>query len=228
MSTNLASSPQTYRQSAILTASKERLVVLYDGARRFLVQAAVAMREGDVAACHNKLRRAEAIIAHLQNTLDLERGGGRAQPARDLPLLPAPPQRRLGHAGCPQDRRGSWSAVAAARVLERGDLRAMTGSGKTATYEAIVGLAERELAAEGRYAEMAQLAHPREQLFAAPPARDALTRALLIQRRVTIELLRRREQVVLAARRGEPHRRTARGYGSSVPGPRSRRLHTQG
>jgi flagellar secretion chaperone FliS len=75
MSTNLATSPHTYRQSAILTASKERLVVmLYDGACRFLGQAAVAMRAGDVATYHNRLRRAESIIAHLQNTLDLEQG----------------------------------------------------------------------------------------------------------------------------------------------------------
>jgi len=80
MSTNLATSPRNYRQSAILTASKERLVVmLYDGAVRFLGQGAIAMREGNVAAYHDRLRRAEAIITHLQNTLDLERGGEVAQ-----------------------------------------------------------------------------------------------------------------------------------------------------
>ena len=75
MGTYAATSPKTYRQSAILTASPERLVVmLYDGACRFLVQAAAAMREGDVPTYHNRLRRAEAIISHLQNTLDLEQG----------------------------------------------------------------------------------------------------------------------------------------------------------
>jgi flagellar protein FliS len=75
MSTHLASSPRSYRESAILTASPERLVVmLYDGASRFLGQAAVAMRDGDVETYHNRLRRAEAIISHLQNTLDLEQG----------------------------------------------------------------------------------------------------------------------------------------------------------
>src|SRR5579863_4607260 len=80
MGTYAATSPKTYRQSAILTASKERLVVmLYDGACRFLGQASAAMREGDVSAYHNRLRRAEAIIAHLQNTLDLEQGGEIAQ-----------------------------------------------------------------------------------------------------------------------------------------------------
>ena len=70
------SSPRAYRDSAVLTAPPERLVVmLYDGARRFLHQAAAAMREGQIEASHVKLRRAENIIAHLRDTLDLEQGG---------------------------------------------------------------------------------------------------------------------------------------------------------
>jgi flagellar protein FliS len=70
------SSPRAYRDSAVLTAPPERLVVmLYDGARRFLHQAAAAMREGQVETSHFKLRRAEDIIAHLRDTLDLEQGG---------------------------------------------------------------------------------------------------------------------------------------------------------
>ncbi len=77
-----AASPNAYRQSAVLTASPEQLVVmLYDGARRFLFQAAVAMREGNYQVSHVKLRRAEDIIAHLRDTLDLEQGevAGRLQ-----------------------------------------------------------------------------------------------------------------------------------------------------
>jgi flagellar protein FliS len=75
MSANLAASPNAYRQSAVLTASKERLVVmLYDGACRFLEQGAAAMRAGDIGGTHVKLRRGEAIISHLQNTLDMEQG----------------------------------------------------------------------------------------------------------------------------------------------------------
>ena len=66
---------QAYRESAILTAPPERLVVmLYDGARRFLHQAAVAMREGDVPSAHERLRRAERIVEHLDATLDLSQG----------------------------------------------------------------------------------------------------------------------------------------------------------
>ena len=71
----LASSPSAYRTSAVMTASPEQLVVmLYDGARRFLGQAAAAMRADDVETAHLKLRRAEAIIAHLRDTLDLDQG----------------------------------------------------------------------------------------------------------------------------------------------------------
>lgn len=75
MSLNLAASPQAYRESAILTAPPERLVVmLYDGARRFLHQAAVAMRGGDVPAAHTRLRRAEEILDHLLQTIDMDQG----------------------------------------------------------------------------------------------------------------------------------------------------------
>lgn len=59
----------------MLTATPERLVVmLYDGARRFLFQAAVAMREGNIELTNNRLQRAEAIISELNATLDMSAG----------------------------------------------------------------------------------------------------------------------------------------------------------
>ena len=70
-----ATAQQTYRESSVLTASPEQLVVmLYDGANRFLVQAAAAIRIGDREATHNRLRRAEAIIEELHGTLDMSQG----------------------------------------------------------------------------------------------------------------------------------------------------------
>lgn len=67
--------PQTYRESAVLTAPPELLVViLYDGARRFLYQASVAMTNGQIELSHRKLRRVEDILLHLQSTLDMEQG----------------------------------------------------------------------------------------------------------------------------------------------------------
>ncbi|HEX4115529.1 MAG TPA: flagellar export chaperone FliS [Solirubrobacteraceae bacterium] len=72
---NLTATPNAYRQGAVLAATPGELVVmLYDGARRFLRQANVAMREGQVERAHNTLRRAELIIAHLDGILDFEQG----------------------------------------------------------------------------------------------------------------------------------------------------------
>lgn len=68
--------PSAYKQQSILTAPPGRLVVmLYDGCRRFLFQAASAMRDGDRLQSQDRLRRAEAIIDELTVTLDHERGG---------------------------------------------------------------------------------------------------------------------------------------------------------
>jgi flagellar protein FliS len=70
-----ATAPNVYRENAILTATPEQLVVmLYDGARRFLAQAAMAMRADRVNVAGEKLRRAEAIIDELLATLDMSAG----------------------------------------------------------------------------------------------------------------------------------------------------------
>jgi flagellar protein FliS len=76
MTTYAAARTSAYRESSVLTAPPERLVLmLYDGITRFLFQAAVAMRDGNVAVTNTKLQRAEAIIDELIATLDHERGG---------------------------------------------------------------------------------------------------------------------------------------------------------
>ena len=68
-------SPQAYKEAAILTASPEQLVVmLYDGAIRFLRQGEMAMREGMVAQTNDRLQRAEAIVDELLSTLNMEAG----------------------------------------------------------------------------------------------------------------------------------------------------------
>ena len=68
--------PRAYRESAVLSAQPEQLIVmLYDGARRFLGQAAIAMGDGQVELAHRKLRRTEDILMHLREVLDMEQGG---------------------------------------------------------------------------------------------------------------------------------------------------------
>jgi flagellar protein FliS len=75
MNAYLASSHRAYRETAVMTASGAQLVVmLYDGALRFLHQAAIAMADRNIELSHNKLRRAEMIIMHLRETLDLSQG----------------------------------------------------------------------------------------------------------------------------------------------------------
>jgi flagellar protein FliS len=75
MSTYAPKSPDAYRANAVLTASHEQLVIaLYDGARRFLYQASVAMTDKQIPTAHFKQQRAEDILRHLRNTLDMEQG----------------------------------------------------------------------------------------------------------------------------------------------------------
>ena len=68
-------STAAYQESAVLTASPERLVVmLYDGARRFLFQAAAAMRQEERELASERLRRAELILDELLSTLNMDAG----------------------------------------------------------------------------------------------------------------------------------------------------------
>jgi flagellar protein FliS len=68
-------SPQAYREASVLTASPVQLVVmLYDGATRFLRQAEVVMAEGVIGQAHERMGRAEAIIDELLATLDTSAG----------------------------------------------------------------------------------------------------------------------------------------------------------
>lgn len=72
---NATASPNAYRRGAVLAASREQLVVmLYDGARRFLRQGAIAMHAGEIERAHNALRRAELIVGHLDSALDFDQG----------------------------------------------------------------------------------------------------------------------------------------------------------
>ncbi len=79
--------PNAYRESSVLTAPPERLVVmLFEGANRFLVQGAAAMHEGRVERANERLARAEAIIDELLTTLDLS-AGEIAESLRDIYLF---------------------------------------------------------------------------------------------------------------------------------------------
>ena len=117
--------PNAYRQNSVLTASPAQLVVmLYDGANRFLLQTAAAMREGRPGVAGERLRRAEAIINELLITLNMDAGGEVAVRLQQLYVFF---KHRLGEARREQDAdkvdevagmmrelRGSWAQLAGA------------------------------------------------------------------------------------------------------------------
>lgn len=67
---------QEYRKNAVLGASPAGLVVmLYDGALRFIEVGRHAMRARDLTRQNEALIRAQRIVAELLSTLDREKGG---------------------------------------------------------------------------------------------------------------------------------------------------------
>jgi flagellar protein FliS len=72
---NVSASHAAYRRGEVLAATPAQLVVmLYDGARRFLRQAVGAMNAGEIERAHTTLRYGERIISHLDGTLDYDQG----------------------------------------------------------------------------------------------------------------------------------------------------------
>jgi len=57
----------------------ELVVMLYDGALRFTAEARDAMNRNDVRARAHAISRALAIVAELQNTLNVDKGGAVAE-----------------------------------------------------------------------------------------------------------------------------------------------------
>jgi flagellar protein FliS len=67
---------KNYQNTQVQTASPEQiLIMLYDGAIRFLEQASEAMGSGDYAVKIKNIDKTLAIIAELNATLDHEIGG---------------------------------------------------------------------------------------------------------------------------------------------------------
>jgi flagellar protein FliS len=64
-----------YKQNQINTASSEQLVLmLYDGARKFIKQAIKSLQDGDMQSAHNNLIRAQNIVAGLMSGINFEAG----------------------------------------------------------------------------------------------------------------------------------------------------------
>ena len=67
---------QKYKQQAVQSASKEKLLLmLYEGAIRFMKLAVIAIDKKDIAARGMNIGRAFDIVNELNNTLNHEVGG---------------------------------------------------------------------------------------------------------------------------------------------------------
>ncbi len=67
---------QAYRQNAVIGASPVQLVImLYDGALRFMEEGKIAMSIKDHETKNFKLQRAQKIVMELISTLDIRNGG---------------------------------------------------------------------------------------------------------------------------------------------------------
>ena len=79
-----------YKQTAILSASKEQvMLMLYEGAIRFVKHAQVAMQEKKIADKGKNLSKATAILSELMATLDFKSGGQLATDRRQPQILAA-------------------------------------------------------------------------------------------------------------------------------------------
>ena len=71
---------QSYQQAQVETAPREQiLLMLYDGAVKFLLLAKQGFIEKNIEKIHNNIVRAQSIITEFQATLDMENGGKFAQ-----------------------------------------------------------------------------------------------------------------------------------------------------
>lgn len=65
-----------YRKTQIETASPEALILmLYDGALRFISQAEIAFEDKNLEQTSNLLLRVQAIFSELMTSLDKDKGG---------------------------------------------------------------------------------------------------------------------------------------------------------
>ena len=76
LNTSTASNPYSaYRQTSVATATPEKLLLmLYDGAIRFLRQARLAMEQQDLESTNRWLGKLQDIFVELNTSLDLDQG----------------------------------------------------------------------------------------------------------------------------------------------------------
>jgi len=130
MTPTLSRGAQAYQQTHVQSRSPLELVVmLYDGAIRFLEQAGEAMGERNMVKKGDSLSRAMAIIAELQSTLNVEEGG---DVAKQLDELYTHMTSRLLEANIQRTRQPIDEVLHLLRTLRDGWCQIATGSASAA------------------------------------------------------------------------------------------------
>ena len=107
-----------YRENVILTQPREKLVVmLYEGAIKFLKRCAAAMEAGDHEGKAKYFDKALAIIGELNASLDMEAG---EEVAHNLRRLYTFMNRHLSQANARQDPQMIHDVVACLEDLNEG------------------------------------------------------------------------------------------------------------
>jgi flagellar protein FliS len=75
---------KAYHRAASTVAKTQQIVMLYDGALRFLAQAKEAMEQGDIETRYKRLVRVNDIMMGLQASLDFDAGGSIANVLYDF------------------------------------------------------------------------------------------------------------------------------------------------
>ena len=76
MSTGYGRYSQAYQKSAVTTVDQGKLIVMmYDGAIKFLTQATDRIEKGQTYEAHASLIKGKSIVAELMGSLDMEKGG---------------------------------------------------------------------------------------------------------------------------------------------------------
>jgi flagellar protein FliS len=109
---------EAYQQAAVTTQSKGRLIVmLYDGAIKFLKLAIQELEAGNYAAKGQYINRAHDILNELNAVLDMEAGGEIARNLRSLYLFM---NRRLSQANAKRDPQMIREVIALMEELNQG------------------------------------------------------------------------------------------------------------
>ncbi len=108
----------TYQETAITTQSRGRLVVmLYDGAIKFLRQAVQDIQRNDMAAKGKHIGKAQDILFELNTVLNMEQGGQVAQNLRSLYTFM---HRHLSEANLQKDTRKIQEVIGILEELNQG------------------------------------------------------------------------------------------------------------